>query len=164
MSGADEDVDDVVALRQALKQAQEEMATMRQEMAEASARQEALQRSHEEAVNRIRQDSDHEVIVAALKAEAVRFGAHNPDDVVRLIDLGGLGRDDTGVVTGLEEALEQARRERAYLFGNMVKPGSFSGNTMGVSAPRPGEIEPFDARSASETDYETRKWQFLAQG
>ncbi|GBR68922.1 hypothetical protein GKA01_14800 [Gluconobacter kanchanaburiensis NBRC 103587] len=164
MSGTDDTIEDVEALRRALNEARSEVEAVRQEMTDVVTRQETLQRSHEEALARVRQDSDREVIVAALRAEAIRNGAHNPDDVVRLIDLKGIDRGEDGSVVGVVEALQQARQERAYLFGEALRPGYSSGTTVGQAAPRPGGIEPFNARAASEADYETRKWQFLAQG
>ncbi|MFT8403727.1 MAG: phage scaffolding protein [Gluconobacter potus] len=164
MSGTDDTIEDVEALRRALNEARSEVEAVRQEMTDVVMRQETLQRSHEEALARVRQDSDREVIVAALRAEAIRNGAHNPDDVVRLIDLEGINRGDDGSVVGVAEALQQARQERAYLFGEVLRPGYSSGTTVGQVAPRPGGIEPFNARAVSEADYEARKWQFLAQG
>jgi len=164
MSGTDDTIEDVEALRRALNEARSEVEAVRQEMTDVVTRQETLQRSHEEALARVREDSDREVIVSALRAEAIRNGAHNPDDVVRLIDLKGIDRGEDGSVVGVLEALQQARQERAYLFGEALRPGYSSGTTVGQAAPRPGGIEPFNARAASEADYETRKWQFLAQG
>ncbi|GBR49996.1 phage scaffolding protein [Gluconobacter sphaericus] len=164
MSGTDDTIEDVEALRRALNEARSEVEAVRQEMTDVVTRQETLQRSHEEALARVREDSDREVIVSALRAEAIRNGAHNPDDVVRLIDLKGIDRGEDGSVVGVVEALQQARQERAYLFGEALRPGYSSGTTVGQAAPRPGGIEPFNARAASEADYETRKWQFLAQG
>nr|WP_249211468.1 phage scaffolding protein [Gluconobacter cerinus] len=163
ISVSEETIEGVEALRQALAQAQDEVKSVRREMADAVARQEDLQRSHEEIVSRVKQESDREIIVAALRSEAVRLGAYNPEDVVRLIDMGGVTRTEDGAVVGVIEALEQARQERAYLFGEIVRPGYSSGTTVGYPAPKPGGIEPFDARAATEADYEARKWQFLAQ-
>lgn len=151
------------ALRQALEAAQSEVHSMRGEMDALLARQDAMTRTHEEALSRVKTESNREVVTAALRAEAMRMGAHNPDDVVRLIDVSGVRRDDDGAVIGVTEALAGARRERAYLFGEQVRPGVSLGTTVGHGAPRPGGLEPFDARSASSADYETRKWQFLAR-
>ncbi|WP_249110464.1 phage scaffolding protein [Neokomagataea anthophila] len=151
------------ALRQALEAAQNEVNSMRGEMDALLARQDAMTRTHEEALLRVKTESNREVVTAALRAEAMRMGAHNPDDVVRLLDVSGVRRDDGGAVIGVTEALENARRERAYLFGEQVRPGVALGTTMAHGAPRPGGLEPFDARSASSSDYEARKWQFLAR-
>ncbi|WP_249202111.1 phage scaffolding protein [Gluconobacter sp. Dm-74] len=163
MSGTDDTIEDVDALRQALNEARSEVEAVRQEMTDVVTRRETLQRSHEEALTRMREESNREVIVSALRAEAIRNGAHNPDDVVRLIDLKGIERGEDGSVVGVSEALQQARQERAYLFGEVLRPGYSSGTTVGQAAPRPGGVEPFNARAVSEADYETRKWQFLAQ-
>ncbi|WP_249198248.1 hypothetical protein [Gluconobacter kondonii] len=94
MSGTDDTIEDVDALRQALNDARSEVEAVRQEMTDVVTRQETLQRNHEEALARMREESNREVIVSALRAEAIRNGAHNPDDVVRLIDLNGIERND----------------------------------------------------------------------
>ena len=164
MSETGEEVQDADALRQALKEARAEVETVRREMARASAKQEKLLRTHEEALDRVRQAGDREVIAAELRAEAIRYGAHNPEDVVRLIDASDVVRDADGRVQGVAEAVERARKDRAYLFGEMSRAGVATGTTAGRSAPRPGGDEPFDARRANGADYEARKWQFLAQG
>ncbi|QDH24455.1 hypothetical protein D5366_03485 [Neokomagataea tanensis] len=151
------------ALRQALEAAQNEVKAMRGEMADMISRQDALKRTHEEALTRVKTESNREVVTAALRAEAVRMGAHNPDDVVRLIDLSGVRREEDGAVIGVAEALDHARRDRAYLFGERARPGVALGTTVAHGAPRPGGAEHFDARVASHADYEARKWQFLAR-
>jgi len=147
MSGTDDTIEDVEALRRALNEARSEVEAVRQEMTDVVTRQETLQRSHEEALARVREDSDREVIVSALRAEAIRNGAHNPDDVVRLIDLKGIDRGEDGSVVGVVEALQQARQERAYLFGEALRPGYSSGTTVGQAAPRPGSENTFTEKT-----------------
>ncbi|KXV22554.1 phage scaffolding protein [Gluconobacter japonicus] len=162
MSGSEDTIEDVAELRQALAEAMDEVKSVRQAMAEAEARQEELQRNHEEVISRVKRESNHDVMVAALRSEAIRMGAHNPDDVVRLIDMEGVTRNEDGTVMGVTEVLERARNDRGYLFGDVLRPGYSSGTTVGHPAPRPGEVEAFNARSATDSDYEARKWQFLA--
>ncbi|GBR09257.1 phage minor structural protein GP20 [Gluconobacter japonicus] len=162
MSGSEDTIEDVAELRQALAEAMDEVKSVRQAMAEAEVKREELQRTHEEVISRVKRESDHDVMVAALRSEAIRMGAHNPDDVVRLVNMEGVSRNDDGTVVGVTEVLERTRNDRAYLFGDLVRPGYSSGTTVGHPAPRPGEAEAFNARSATDSDYEARKWQFLA--
>lgn len=140
--------DDVEALRQSLTAAQAELASMRE--------------AHEAAMTRLQAENDQVLIASALRAEAMRLGAHNPDDVVRLMDRGDVVRGEDGQVTGASAALERVRRERGYLFAAQAVPGTASGSTIGAVAPRPGEAAPFDARKATDADYAARKWQLLA--
>ncbi|GAJ30390.1 phage scaffolding protein [Acidomonas methanolica] len=140
--------EDVEELRRALESAQGELSAMRD--------------VHEAALARVRAEGDQAVIAASLRAEAMRLGAHNPDDVVRLMDRSEVARGDDGEVRGVAAAIERCRRERGYLFSAGGVPGTASGSTFAVAAPRPGEAPPFDARKLSDTDYAARKWQFLA--
>lgn len=163
MSKLEEKISSDEELRQALVTAQDEVRSVRHEMEDLLSRQKALQKSHEEALLQVRQESNKEVLKTALRAEAIRLGAHNPDDVVRLIDTSHVRREDDGSLVGVNEVLEQARRDRAYLFGEPTRSGAVWGTTIVPNAPQPGGLEPFDARAASQRDYETRKWQFLGQ-
>lgn len=74
--------DDVEALRQSLTAAQAELASMRE--------------AHEAAMTRLQAENDQVLIASALRAEAMRLGAHNPDDVVRLMDRGDVVRGRMG--------------------------------------------------------------------
>lgn len=140
--------EDVEDLRRALEAAQGELSAMRD--------------VHEAALARVRAEGDQAVITASLRAEAARLGAHNPDDVVRLMDRADVARAEDGQVQGVSAALERCRRERGYLFSPAAVPGTASGSTIASVAPRPGQAAAFDARKASESEYAARKWQLLA--
>jgi len=140
--------EDVEELRRALDSAQGELAAMRE--------------VHEAALSRVRAEGDQAVIAASLRAEAARLGAHNPDDVVRLMDRADVARAEDGQVQGVAAAIERCRRERGYLFAAAAVPGTASGSTVAGMAPRPGEMAAFDARRATDSEYAARKWQLLA--
>jgi len=182
MSEKDDAASDMTQLQETLREVQSLLEATQTELTEARNAQESLAsegerlrkqamtfearrtkeaQAHEAALARLRKQADSDVIHAELRAEATRLGAHNPDDVLRLLDLSNLRRNEDGTVEGVGAALEQARAERSYLFSAAPVSGAVSGNTVGSAAPRPGHAPGFDARGAPAADYETRKWQFL---
>lgn len=140
----------------------EDIEALQHSLSETRKAMEEMRKGHEQALSEVRLEGDRAVILATLRAEALRLGAHNPDDVVRLMDWTEIKRDDDGQAAGASAAIEKMRRDRAYLFSASAVSGKTSGSTVGGVAPRPGVPPSFDARKASDNDYATRKWQFLA--
>jgi len=116
----------------------------------------------DEALASVRTASDRAVIEAEAKAAATRLGAHNPADVVRLLDLSEVKRGESGEITGLDEVLTAQKEARAYMFGEAAKPGAVTGTTTTQAPPRKGEPTGFDARNATPDDYAAQKRQMLA--
>ncbi|CAI9121036.1 phage scaffolding protein [Brytella acorum] len=140
----------------------EDIESLQRSLSETRKAMEEMRKSHEQRLSEVRLEGDRAVVLATLKAEALRLGAHNPEDVVRLMDWTEIKRDDDGQVADASSAIEKMRRERAYLFSALTVSGKSSGSTVGGLAPRPGAPPSFDARKASDQDYAARKWQFLA--
>ncbi|AOX17721.1 phage scaffolding protein [Kozakia baliensis] len=140
--------DDIESLRQSLEAAQVEMA--------------ALRENHAADLLRVRKETDAALIEAELRAEAMRAGAHHPEDAVKLMDRGEVVRDEEGRIAGAAAAIERLKKERGYLFALESVSGVSSGTTLVRSVPRPGVPEAFDARKATEADYNARKWQLLS--
>ena len=140
----------------------EDIEALQRSLSETRKAMEEMRKNHEQKLSEVRLEGDRAVVLATLKAEALRLGAHNPEDVVRLMDWTEIKRDDDGQVADASSAIEKMRRERAYLFSTSPVSGKASGSTVGGLAPRPGAPPSFDARKASDQDYAARKWQFLA--
>lgn len=64
-----------------------------------------------------RSSADKRVIAAELRALAAKAGAVNPADMVKLLDTSALTITPDGDVKGAAELVEQAKKDRAYLFG-----------------------------------------------
>ncbi|WP_246091490.1 phage scaffolding protein [Swingsia samuiensis] len=158
--GMDEDVEE---LRVQLKQAQHEIEVSKSEINQMLAQREETERVYTEKLAQINHARDQDAIMAELRTQAIKLGAHNPEDVVKLIDKSTLTRDENGVIMGAQDVLERARKERAYLFNSHAGSGRQSGTTVSAPSPQPGEPVSFDARRISGADYEAQKWQFLAK-
>lgn len=171
---------DLKALRSEFKEAQADADRLRKErdgfkgqletqknafeaqLAEAKTASEKATADHEAAVAQLKTAGERAVMEAQAETLATRLGAHNPADVVRLVDLSAVKRGEDGKFEGLAEALEAAKTERAYLFGEAPKTGAEQGRTITAPAPKPGASEPVNARTMDGKDYEAQKRQFLA--
>ena len=126
----------------------------------------ALERSraeHEAAMAEARTAGDRAILTAQAEAIATRLGAHDPADVVRLIDLSSMSRGEDGVFAGLDEAMTAAKEAKGYLFGTVAPTGAESGTTT-TKAPRVGRPPKVDARTAEPKDYEAAKAALLRGG
>ncbi|QEH97294.1 phage scaffolding protein [Gluconobacter thailandicus] len=132
------------------------------QLAEAKTASEKAAADHEATVAQLKTAGERAVMEAQAETLATRLGAHNPADVVRLVDLSTVKRGEDGKFEGLTEALEAAKTERAYLFGEPPKTGAEQGRTITAPAPKPGTSEPVNARTMDGKDYEAQKRQFLA--
>ncbi|MBS1050485.1 phage scaffolding protein [Gluconobacter japonicus] len=132
------------------------------QLAEAKTASEKATADHEAALTQLKTAGERAVMEAQAETLATRLGAHNPADVVRLVDLSAVKRGEDGKFEGLAEALEAAKTERAYLFGEPPKTGAEQGRTITAPAPKPGASEPVNARTMDGKDYEAQKRQFLA--
>ncbi|WP_062018235.1 phage scaffolding protein [Gluconobacter japonicus] len=132
------------------------------QLAEAKMASEKVAADHEATVAQLKTAGERAVMEAQAETLATRLGAHNPADVVRLVDLSAVKRGEYGKFEGLTEALEAAKTERAYLFGEPPKTGAEQGRTITAPAPKPGTSEPVNARTMDGNDYEAQKRQFLA--
>lgn len=131
-------------------------------LAEATAAIERAKAEHESALTEIRTAGDRAVLLAEAKAVATRLGAHDPADVVNLIDLSGVTRDEDGQFVGLTEALDAAKAAKGYLFGEPPQTGAQSGTTTPpVKAPPRGRPPKVNAREIEAANYEAEKAKFL---
>jgi len=138
----------------------DDIDALRRSLAELAAERDSLVQAHQEEMVRITQAARETVLTNALRAEAVRLGAHDPDAVMALMDRSGIGWSEQGEISGVEEAMAQARQARGFLFRDpRVKDASF-GREGVVPKPAPGQVQ--DARALAEADYAARKRQFLA--
>lgn len=121
-------------------------------LADANAAVEQAKAAAEEAGKAAKAQADAAVIRAEAKAAAVRLGAVNPEDVVKLIDLGTVKMGENGQVEGLDAVMDAAKESRGYLFIEPAKPGTETGTTKTTPAPKAGDPAPFDARTADAKD------------
>lgn len=142
----------------------DDIEELRRSLLDAQAEIEALRNMHEADLTRVRLEADEALVLEVLRTEAMRLGAHDPDDVVRLIGKSDAIRVENGRPQGVGEAVEALRQERQYLFLQDPPLAVAQGSTRVSGAPRPAPPEVFDARSVSEAEYSTRKWQFLSAG
>ncbi|GBQ94586.1 phage scaffolding protein [Asaia lannensis] len=141
-------VDDVDALRLAL--------------AERIAERDALVQAHEEELARIRTQARDTVLTGALRAEATRQGAHDPDLVTMQIDRATIGWSAEGLPLDVEKAISAARAARGFLFRETAPAEGKGAPLESGSIPKPAAMQGQDARLLSEPDYTARKRQFLA--
>ncbi|BCZ76123.1 phage scaffolding protein [Komagataeibacter sp. FNDCR1] len=121
-------------------------------LADANAAVEQAKADAEAATKGATEKANAAVIRAEAKAAAVRLGAVNPEDVVKLIDLGTVKMGEDGQIEGLDAVMEAAKESRAYLFTEPAKPGTETGTTRTTPAPKPGDPAPFDATKADAKD------------
>lgn len=154
--------DDAIKSRDGYKgQIEKQRAEFEGKLADQTKAADEAKTAAEQALAGVREASDRAVIEAEAKAAATRLGAHNPADVVRLLDMSGVKRGEDGAIAGLDEALTAAKEARAYMFGEAPKPGAMTGTTQSPAPPKPGAPAPFDARTVSAKDYEASRSQFL---
>jgi|GEM_PF-1324909 len=151
-------------LEQVRQNGEVEISSLKQQVSDLDSQRTRESKGHEATLARVRKAADEAVIGTALRAEAIRLGAYNPDDILRILDVSEVIRGEDGQVSGVAEVLERARAERGYLFAAEGEQPVRSGTTVGGQAPSPGGGEAFDARRAGGTEYEARKWQFLRGG
>ncbi|NVN02200.1 MULTISPECIES: phage scaffolding protein [Asaia] len=163
LKGVQEDADRARKERDGFKgQMEKQRAEQDAKLAEAAAANDALRAENETAMTELRSAGDKALMHAKAEAIATRLGAHDPADVVRLLDLSAVKRSEDGAFEGLAEVLEAAKESKAYLFGEPPKTGAEQGTTRTAPAPQPGKPEPVNARTMATQDYEARKRQFLA--
>ncbi|WP_024716707.1 phage scaffolding protein [Gluconobacter oxydans] len=117
----------------------------------------------EAALAEVKTAGDRAILAAQAEAIATRLGAHNPADVVKLVDLSEVKRGEDGQFVGLTEALDAAKESRGYLFGEPAKTAAETGTTSTPKPPRRGKPDPVDARTLDPKDYDANKAAFLAQ-
>lgn len=145
--------DEAIKSRDGLKaQFDKQKADGEKALADANAAIEQAKADAEAATKGATEKANAAVIRAEAKAAAVRLGAVNPEDVVKLIDLGTVKMGENGQVEGLDAVMEAARESRAYLFTEPAKPGTETGTTKTTPAPRAGDPAPFDATKADTKD------------
>lgn len=145
--------DDAIKSRDGLKaQFDKQKADGEKALADANAAVEQAKAAADEAGKAAKAQADTAVIRAEAKAAAVRLGAVNPEDVVKLIDLGTVKMGENGQIDGLDAVMEAAKESRSYLFTEPAKPGTETGTTRTTPAPKAGDPAPFDARTAPAKD------------
>ncbi|NVN44960.1 hypothetical protein HW537_13755 [Asaia siamensis] len=138
----------------------DDIDALRRSLAELAAERDCLVQAHQEEMVRVTQAARETVLANALRAEAMRLGAHDPDAVMLLMDRSGIGWSEQGEITGVEDAMAQARQARGFLFrdthGTAAAPG-WEG-----AVPKPASVQVQDARGLAAAEYVARKRQFLA--
>lgn len=138
----------------------DDIDALRRSLAELAAERDSLVQAHQEEMVRITQAARETVLKNALRAEAVRLGAHDPEAVMALMDRSGIGWSEEGEISGVEEVMAQARQARGFLFRDPRVTAASVGRESGV--PKPADVQVQDARVLAEADYAARKRQFLA--
>ncbi|MEZ7136838.1 phage scaffolding protein [Komagataeibacter sp. SM21] len=145
--------DDAIKSRDGLKaQFDKQKSDGEKALADANAAVEQAKADAEAATKGATEKANAAVIRAEAKAAAVRLGAVNPDDVVKLIDLGTVKMGEDGKIDGLDAVMEAAKESRGYLFTEPAKPGTETGTTKTTPAPKAGDPEPFNAVTADAKD------------
>jgi len=145
--------DDAIKSRDGLKaQFDKQKSDGEKALADANAAVEQAKADAEAATKGATEKANAAVIRAEAKAAAVRLGAVNPDDVVKLIDLGTVKMGEDGKIDGLDAVMEAAKESRGYLFSEPTKPGAETGTTKTTPAPKAGDPAPFNARTADAKD------------
>ncbi|NVN06493.1 hypothetical protein HW509_12955 [Asaia spathodeae] len=111
----------------------DDIDALRRSLAELAAERDCLVQAHHEEMDRVTQAARETVLANALRAEAMRLGAHDPDAVMLLMDRSGIGWSEQGQITGVEDAV-----------------------------PKPASVQVQDGRGLAAAEYAARKRQFLA--
>jgi len=138
----------------------DDIDALRHSLAELKAERESLIQAHQEELARITEAARTSILENALRTEAIRLGAHDPDAVMALMDRSSIGWSEQGNISGVEQAMAQIREARGYLFHDSRILADQAGRGNVVPKPAPAQIQ--DARSLTEADYAARKRQFLA--
>ncbi|GBR23112.1 phage scaffolding protein [Komagataeibacter nataicola] len=152
------DRDDAIKSRDGLKaQFDKQKADNVKALADANAAVEQAKADAEAATKGATEKANAAVIRAEAKAAAVRLGAVNPEDVVKLIDLGTVKMGEDGKIDGLDAVMEAAKESRGYLFSEPTKPGTETGTTKTTPAPKAGEPKDKSAMEMTDAEYAALK-------
>ena len=105
---------------------EEDPGKLRQQLAEARA-----------ALESERAAADRRLVCAEVKAAAVRLGAHDPADLLKLIDTSALAIGTDGEVAGLEEFLGKVKAAKPWAFSGPSPTGQPAGATTSSTARPP---------------------------
>lgn len=74
----------------------DEIETLRVSLAELVAERDSLLQKHEKELAQVKEEARETALLSALRAEAIRLGAHDPEAVIALMDRSGIGWSDQG--------------------------------------------------------------------
>ncbi|GBQ88317.1 phage scaffolding protein [Asaia krungthepensis] len=138
----------------------DEIDALRETVARLTVERDSLVQGHQAEMAEVNKAARQTVLTGALRAEAMRVGAHDPDLILGVVDRSAIGWSDEGIPTGVEAAIAEAKRARRYLFRETA--GGKTSAECQTNTPRPASAETQDARRLTDQDYVARKRQFLA--
>lgn len=126
-----------------------------------------LKKAHKEALDK--KDTDHktekEALVSAekkageqrlitgeLRALAIKEGAKDVDDLLKIIDASAITIDDKGVVVGADKLIADTKKAKPHLFGQASSASSSS-----ATKPEPEKGEAKDALKMTDEEYAAAK-------
>lgn len=115
----------------------------------------ATKKANDEAAAKIAEAktlADQRIIRAELKAEAIKAGMIDLDDL-RLADLSKITLDEKGEVQGADGLMVKLKETKPYLFKAVS-------TTSTKEPPKPGDIKPKKAQDMTEEEYAIARRQF----
>lgn len=98
---------------------------------------------YEALIAETKKQADARAVESELRAQAVKAGAKDVDDLLKLIDKSTTTIDDKGNVVGADKAIEEFKKAKPHLFGNASQS-----TTSSAEAPPPNN--PGAAKKATE--------------
>ncbi|GBQ75861.1 hypothetical protein AA0311_0992 [Asaia bogorensis NBRC 16594] len=140
----------------------DDVDALRLSLAELAAERDSLVQAHQEELARVKAAARDTVLAGALRAEAARLGAYDPDLVAAHVDRSAITWSEEGAPQGVEKALRDAREVRRFLFRETGQRLSGEAQESAGIVPKPAPAQGQDARQLPAHDYALRKRQFLA--
>jgi hypothetical protein len=92
--------------------------------------------------------ADRRTISMALREAAEEAGAHDFETIDRLIARDALAVDDTGIVSGVKEAIEALKAAKPFLFDQRQSTGGTA------KTPKPGEVKHRSAKDLTPAEWQ----------
>ncbi len=129
-----------------VKALREENGRYRRQKSEAERERDELKTAGERQVATALKQANERVIRAELKAEAMKAGINDPEDL-KLIDAAGLTLNASGEVEGAAAAVSKLKRAKPYLFKGAA------GTSGTDTPPRPGDRQARDALKMTREEF-----------
>jgi len=129
--------DEVIGSKNELKTQVSELSTQLETLKKSAAGNEALTKQIEDLQKK---NGDWEgkyketLISGAIKVEALKIKAKDPNDVIAFLDKSKLEIGDDGSIKGLDEQLKKLTESKPYLFGESIPPAAGGANPPGAGS------------------------------
>ncbi len=135
---------------------------LRRDLARAREQTRAALAERDAVVNSLQAESNDRLIRSELQVRALQHGILDLD-ALRLLDTGSIAIGADGLVAGADEALEQFRSSKPYLFDQNRQLARHVTTSAIQRPPQRAEPEPVDARQLSREQWQAERARLLSR-